>query len=73
MTSTIVLLVLAWAVTVPVVLGLARLLGRLSSPEPVEVPVAPAPAPPADNVVALVPRPRNALLSARDAELRRAS
>ncbi len=73
MTSMLVLVVLAWAVTVPVVLGLARLLGRLSSPEPVEAPEAPLPTGTADNVVPLVPRPQNALLSVRDGELRRAS
>jgi hypothetical protein len=73
MTSTLVLLVVAWAVTVPAVLGLARLLGRLSAPGPVEAPAAPPPAPPADNVVALVPRPQNALVPVGDRELRRAS
>jgi hypothetical protein len=63
-TSTLALLVAAWAVTVPAVLGLARLLGRLSAPEaaPLDAPaVEPAAA---DNVVALVPGPRNRLASA---------
>ena len=74
MTSTLALLVVAWAVTVPAVLGLARLLGRLSAPAAAPPlarrEVEPAPA---DNVVALVPRPRNGLVSVRHGELRRAS
>jgi hypothetical protein len=59
--STLLLLLLAWAVTVPAVLGLGRLLGRLSTPRvegeapAVEVELRP------DNVVALVPRPQNRL------------
>ncbi|HEV3002704.1 MAG TPA: hypothetical protein VGW75_18350 [Solirubrobacteraceae bacterium] len=61
MTSTVVLVVAAWAITVPAVLGLARLLGRLSAaaaPPRVE-----APPQPADNVVPLAPRPRNGLVA----------
>ena len=76
MVSTLVFLVAAWAITVPAVLGLARLLGRLSAPAPAVAALATSdavPPAPADNVVALVPRPRNALVSVRDAELRRAS
>ncbi len=72
MTSTLVFLVAAWAVTVPAVLGLARLLGRMSTPAPKREQDAAPPAR-ADNVVALVPRPRNGLVSVRDGELRRAS
>ena len=61
MLPTLLLLVAAWAVTVPAVLGLGRLLGRMSAP-PALAPVAPEPAPPAaDNVVPLVPRPQNGL------------
>ena len=60
MLPTLLLLVAAWAVTVPVVLGLGRLLGRVSAP-PALAPAAPEPAPPADNVVPLVPRPQNGL------------
>ena len=70
MTSTLVLVVLAWAVTVPAVLGLARLLGRVSAPAERTV-EAPPEAP--DNVVPLVPRPQNALVPVRAGELRRAS
>ena len=66
MVTTLVLLVLAWAVTVPVVLGLARLLGRVSGPRraaaPAEVRSVEKADDPPDNVIALVPRPQNALV-----------
>ncbi len=61
MLSTLAIVLVAWAVMVPAVLGVARLLGRLSA-LPARGAVA-VEAPPAaeDNVVALVPRPRNGL------------
>ena len=60
-----------WLATAVVVLALARLLGRLSAPS-VHDPVQDAPADaPIDNVVALVPRGRNDLVSA--GESRRAA
>ncbi|HEX8119913.1 MAG TPA: hypothetical protein VF549_01490 [Solirubrobacteraceae bacterium] len=61
MLSTLLILVAVWAVTVPAVLGLGRLLGRVSAPR---VAAAPAPEPeaePSDNVVPLVSRPQNEL------------
>lgn len=73
MTSTLVLLVAAWAVTVPAVLALARLLGRMSTPAPAPAHEAAAPSAHADNVVALVPRPQNGLVPAPAIELRQAS
>jgi hypothetical protein len=57
--STLLLLLAAWAVTVPAVLAAGRLLGRLSTPRVEEV--AAERAPPPDNVVPLVSRPRNRL------------
>jgi hypothetical protein len=60
MLSTLLLLVALWAVTVPAVLGLARLLGRLSAPVVTEPAAWDAAKPPGD-VVPLVPRPQNAL------------
>lgn len=71
MASTILLLLAIWAVTVPAVLLLARLLGRWSGPRPVAAAeaeaAARAAARPVGNVVPLVPRPQNALV-ARPAE-----
>jgi hypothetical protein len=70
MVSTLLILLAAWAVTVPAVLGAARLLGRWSTPR-VESRVGWATAAPpeesdgaGDNVVPLVPRPRNRLAPA---------
>ena len=60
MVTTLVLLVAAWAAMVPLVLALARLLGRMSSPVEAVGPVGAEPDV-AENVVALVPRPRNRL------------
>ena len=66
MASTLALLVLAWAITVPLVLALGRLLGAVSTPrvehrsEPVTVELP-------DNVVPLVARPGNGLEALRDA------
>ena len=72
MLSTLLLLVGLWAVTVPVVLGLARLLGRISAP-PVAENAAREPVRPAGNVVPLVPRPQNALVAVERERLRQAS
>jgi hypothetical protein len=75
--TTLLALLIAWMVTVPIVLGLARLLDRLTRPklharaETVE-PRSGDPSAAADhNVVPLVPRGRNDLVQA--GELRRAS
>lgn len=65
MASTIVLLLAAWAVTVPVVLIAARLLGRWSAPralDRLDEVAARAATRPIGNVVPLVPRPQNALV-----------
>ena len=61
MVTTVVLLLALWAFTVPAVLGLARLLGRVSTAAPRADAQAPALEDPAaaENVVALVSRPQN--------------
>jgi hypothetical protein len=72
--TTLLILVVAWLVTIPLILGLARVLGRVTTSRSAGAPRAAA-APPQpeadDNVVPLVPRGRNALVQA--GELRRAS
>ena len=60
MVTTLALLVAAWAAMVPLVLALARLLGRLSSRVEAVGDVTVEPDVP-ENVVALVPRPQNRL------------
>ena len=60
MVTTLALLVAAWAVMVPLVLALARLLGRMSSRVEAVGDVTVEPDVP-ENVVALVPRPQNRL------------
>jgi hypothetical protein len=62
--STIALLLLIWAVTVPVVLGMARLLGRWTGPRALDEAEVQAAMRPTGNVVALVPRPQNTLRQA---------
>lgn len=65
MVSTLLLLLAAWAVTVPAVLVAGRALGRWSAPRPARDVFAPqsevsaVSADEPDNVVALVPRPQN--------------
>jgi len=71
--STIVLLLLVWAVTVPVVLGMARLLGRWSAPRVLDEAEVQAAMRPTGNVVALVARPQNTLVSPPVEPLREAS
>jgi hypothetical protein len=64
MVSTVVLLVALWAVTVPALFALAKLLGRLTAPRPQVATgprLAPLPGEPRGDVVPLVPRPRNGL------------
>ena len=74
MVSTILLLLAIWAVTVPAVLGLARLLGRWSGPPPAVTETAAREAvKPLGNVVPLVPRPQNALVPRPAEPLRKAS
>ena len=77
MASTIVLLLAVWATTVPVVLGVARLLGRWTGPRAVALPDAEAAARdatrPLGNVVPLAPRPRNTLVPRPAESLREAS
>ena len=74
MATVVLIVLLAWVLTALAVLGLARLLGRLStSPsavDPAPQPVAARPA--SDNVVALLARPRNDLVRSGD-ETRRAA
>ena len=66
MASTVFLLLLAWAAMIPLVLGAARLLGRLSTARTIEEePVAEARVDRGANVVALVPRPQNELVAPR--------
>ena len=65
--ATVLILLAIWALTIPAVLGLARLLGRLSGPRPTATAPEAGDAPQADNVVALVPRPRNRLVAPRRA------
>ena len=60
MLSTILLLLALWAASVAVVLALAQLLGRLSTPVVTEAEAAET-VRPTGNVVPLVPRPRNEL------------
>jgi hypothetical protein len=71
--STIVLLFLVWAVTVPAVLGLARLLGRWSGPSALDEADVQAAMRPTGNVVALVPCPQNGLVARPAEPLREAS
>jgi hypothetical protein len=71
--STIALLLLVWAVTVPAVLGMARLLGRWSGPRVLDEAEVQAGMRPTGNVVALVPRPQNTLVSRPADRLRKAS
>jgi hypothetical protein len=61
MLSTLLLLVAVWALTVPAVLGLGRLLGRLSAPRAVAPPLAEPVVERSDNVVPLLSRPQNEL------------
>lgn len=71
MATTLLVLLIAWIVTVPIVLGLARVLDRMTRPK---VPAREEPLDPLveiENIVPLVPRGRNDLVVARD--LRRAS
>ena len=60
MLSTILLLLALWTASVVVVLALARLLGRLTTPVVTEERAPEAVRPPG-NVVPLVPRARNEL------------
>jgi len=71
--STILLLVLVWAVTVPVVLGMAKLLGHWSGPRVLDEAEVQAGMRPTGNVVALVARPQNTLVPPPPDELRQAS
>jgi hypothetical protein len=71
--STLLLLLLVWAVTVPAVLGLARLLGRWSGPKALDEAEVQASMRPTGNVVALVPRPQNTLVARPTESLREAS
>ena len=78
MATTLLALLLAWMVTVPIVLGLARLLDRATRPKlharaetPETLPGDALAADADQNVVPLVPRGRNDLVQA--GELRRAS
>jgi hypothetical protein len=59
-TGYILIVLMAWLVTVPAVLGLARLLGRVSTPK--VPPVVDEPRRRDANVVALVSRPCNDLV-----------
>jgi hypothetical protein len=66
--TTLLILFAIWAVTFPAVLGLARLLGRLSGPRDMRaVAEASDEGRQPDNVVALVPRPQNELVAPRRA------
>lgn len=60
MATSVCIIVVAWLITVPAVLGFARLLGRLSGPR-VEAHATERRSVQDDNVVSLVPRPRNDL------------
>jgi hypothetical protein len=73
--STLLLLLAVWAVTIPVVLGLARLLGHWSGPRTraVTEEAARAAVRPVGNVVPLVPRPQNTLVPRPAEPLREAS
>ena len=59
-----VLIVVAWAFTLVAVLALARVLGSVSTARVAPPVDEPAPETLPDNVVPLVPRPRNALREA---------
>ena len=62
MVTTVLLLLALWAFTVPAVLGLARLLGHVSTRTPkADAQSASTEDAPPENVVALVPRPQNRL------------
>ena len=75
MATVVLIVLLAWVLTALAVLGLARLLERLSTSrsamEPAPRPVA-APRPASDNVVSLLARPRNDLVRS-SGETRRAA
>jgi hypothetical protein len=71
--STILLLLAVWAVTVPAVLLTARLLGRWSGPRALDAAEVEASMRPTGNVVALVSRPQNALVPPPADALREAS
>jgi len=58
--STVLLLLALWTLSVVVVLALAELLGRLTTPVVTEAEAREA-VRPVGNVVPLVPRPRNVL------------
>ena len=82
MVSTLLILLVAWAVTVPVVLGLGRLLGSWSGSHTEESlrrqaaageALARQSAKPIGNVVPLVPRPQNTLVPMPVEQLRQAS
>ena len=73
MASTLVLLLAVWAVTVPLVLGAARLLGRWSGPPALDAAEVEEATRPTGNVVPLVPRPQNALVPRPAEPLREAS
>ena len=73
MVTLALIVLLAWLLTALAVLGLARLLGRVSTPRTI---VAPAPEPaaaPPHNVVALLARPRNDLVRSGETPQRRAA
>jgi hypothetical protein len=70
MGTSVLIALVAWLITVPLVLGAGRLLGRATAPRPVAGEGATADRAPA-NVVALVPRPKNDLV--RGGERRRAA
>ena len=82
MVSTLLMLLVAWAVTVPIVLGLGRMLGSWSgghTEESLRLQAAAGEARaresarPIGNVVPLVPRPQNGLVPVPAEQLRRAS
>ncbi len=74
MAFSVAVLLVAWLLTVPLVLGVAKgidaLLRRRRAPEPVPV-EAPRPLE-TDNVVPLLPRPRNAVQAAESPQRRAA-
>ena len=71
--STLVLLLAVWAVTVPLVLGAARLLDRWSGPSALDEAEVEEATRPTGNVVPLVPRPQNGLVPRPADPLREAS
>lgn len=72
MLTLALIVVVAWLLTALAVLGLARLLGRLSAPR-VAPPSDQAGARRSDNVVALLARPRNDLARSGEDAQRRAA